>query len=246
MEHVTLGKFSEQGLDRLLLEAPALPDFSSRIDFLSMQFLGVPYKESTLIGDADTAEVFVIDLSGVDCFTFIDYVAALSVSGSFPGFKENLVKIRYQRGEIAFETRNHFFTDWKEFNSELINDITEVIGGAKSKRIVKTLNERDDMSRILPGVPSREREIVYIPAHAVDDDVVTGLRTGDYIGIYTEMKGLDVSHVGIFVRNNSGVFLRHASSRLGKVVDENFHQYMSDRPGIIVLRPKAQSGKRPE
>jgi hypothetical protein len=53
-----------------------------------------------------------------------------------------------------------------------------------------------------------------------------------------------VSHVGIFVRNHTDVFLRHASSRHGKVVDEEFHEYISDKPGIIVMRPKAQRGKR--
>jgi hypothetical protein len=235
-EHILLGDWTKETLDALLEESSSFPDIRSRIDFLSQQFLGVPYKESTLTGDVNTDEVFVINLSGVDCFTFIDYVGALSVSGSFSGFRENLVKIRYRSGEIAFGKRNHFFTDWKEFNSELIHDVTKVIAGAYVERIIKILNEKDDASLFLPGVPCREREVAYIPSERIDGALVSRLQTGDYIGIYSECKGLDVSHVGIFVRDNN-VFLRHASRRHGKVVDEEFHQYISDKPGIIVLRP---------
>jgi hypothetical protein len=235
-EHILLGDWTKETLDALLEESSSLPDIRSRIDFLSQQFLGVPYKESTLIGGPETAEVFVINLKELDCFTFIDYIESLRVSKSFSEFRKHLVKVRYQNGEISYAMRNHFFTDWKEFNSGVIHDVTEVVGETKSKRITKTLNERGNISCFLPGVPCREREIVYIPSHAVDDDILSGLRTGDYIGIYSERKGLDVSHVGIFVRNNN-VFLRHASRRHRKVVDEEFHQYISDKPGIIVMRP---------
>jgi hypothetical protein len=242
-EHILLGDWTKETLDALLEESSSFPDIRSRIDFLSQQFLGVPYKESTLTGDVNTDEVFVINLKELDCFTFIDYIESLRVSKSFSEFRKHLVKFRYQNGEISYAMRNHFFTDWKEFNSELIHDVTEVVAETKSIRITKTLNERGDMSRFLPGVPCREREIVYIPSHAVDDDILSGLRTGDYIGIYSERRGLDVSHVGIFVRNNNA-FLRHASRRHGEVVDEEFHQYMSDKPGIIVMRPKSWSGNR--
>jgi hypothetical protein len=237
MEHITLGKFSEKHINHVLQESTSISDCSARIEFLSKQFIDVPYKESTLIGDANTDEVFIINLEGVDCFTFLDYVEALRVSRSFSEFKENLEKVRYQSGEIAFEKRNHFFTDWKEFNSGFIDDVTEDIGDGKSKRITKNLNEKDDESHFLPGVPCREREIAYIPSSVIDERLSDKLQTGDYAGIYSERKGLDVSHVGILIRNNDAVFIRHASSSHGKVVDEDFQKYVRDKPGIIVLRP---------
>jgi len=239
MEHITLGKFSRQLINFLLQEASALPDISSQVDFLSKQFVGIPYKESTLIGDANTGEVLVINFAGVDCFTFLDYIEALRVSKSFSAFKENLVKVRYHSGEITFEKRNHFFTDWKEFNSELIDDVTEAIAEGNTVKITKNLNEKNDRSHFLPGVPCREREITYIPSSVIDERISGMLQTGDYVGIYSERKGLDVSHVGILIRNNDALFIRHASSRHGKVVDEDFQKYISDNPGIIVMRPKA-------
>ena len=237
MEHITLGKFSENHINHLLQESPAISDISARIEFLSKQFVDIPYKEATLIGDVNTDEVFVINLEEIDCFTFLDYVEALRVSKSFSEFKENLVKVRYQLGEIAFKKRNHFFTDWKEFNSEFMEDVTEGIAEGKSKRITKNLNEKDNGSYFLPGVPCREREITYIPSSVIDEGISGKLQSGDYVGIYSERKGLDVSHVGILIRNNDAVFIRHASSRHGKVIDEDFQRYISDKPGIIVLRP---------
>lgn len=245
-EQLILGHWTADRLDTLLQQSSALSGVSSRIEFLSRQFLGVPYEESTLMGAADRAEVFVINLERLDCFTLLDYIEALRLSRSFSEFRENLVKVRYQHGEIIFNKRNHFFSDWRVFNTEYIDDATEGIAAGKCIRIVKNLNERSDMSRFLPGVPCREREIVYIPSHVVDDDIISGLQTGDYIGIYSECKGLDVSHVGIFVRNNNDIFLRHASSRHGKVVDEEFYQYISDKPGIIVMRPRSRRGNRPK
>jgi hypothetical protein len=51
------------------------------------------------------------------------------------------------------------------------------------------------------------------------------------------MQGLDVSHVGIIIKNNNVVNLRHAFSEKGKVVEQNFREYIINKPGIIILRP---------
>lgn len=237
MENITLGKFSEKQINNLLQESPSISDFRARIDFLSRQFLDVPYKESTLIGDVNTEEVLVINFEGVDCFTLLDHVEALRVSKSFFDFKENLVKVRYQSGEIAFKKRNHFFTDWIEYNSDLVSDMTEKVSDGKCKIITKNLNKKNDGTYFIPGIQCRKRKIAHIPSLAVDDDITSRFLTGDYLGIYSDREGLDVSHVGILIRNNNGVFIRHASSRHRKVVDEDFQKYLSYKPGIVVLRP---------
>ena len=54
-EKILLGTWSEEKLDRLIAEATKIKDIGERIAFLSEQFLGAPYKESTLIGDVTTA-----------------------------------------------------------------------------------------------------------------------------------------------------------------------------------------------
>jgi hypothetical protein len=54
------------------------------------------------------------------------------------------------------------------------------------------------------------------------------------------MKGLDVSHSGIFIKEGKFSTFRHASSKTEyrKVLDEDFIGYVSSRPGIIVIRPR--------
>lgn len=235
---IILGRWTEDKLDEILHESSKIKEAGSRIDFLSRQFLGTDYKESTLIGDARAPEVFVINLEGVDCFTFLDYVEAMRLSDSFSEFKENLRKIRYRNGKVSFENRNHFFTDWREFNSGSVNDITEKIGGQKTKSMVKALNKREDGTFFLPGIPVTRRTINYIPSGVIDDSIINKLKTGDYIGIYSEKQGLDVSHAGITIKDKNSVYFRHASLKQRKVVDNDLRDYMADKPGVVILRPK--------
>ncbi len=235
-EHTILGKWAEDELDHILHESGQIRDAGARINFLSGFFLEVDYKESTLIGDANTPEIFIINLQAVD---------------SFSEFRENLKKVRYRGGRVVFENRNHFFTDWREFNQDFIADVTKKIGIQRTKNITKILNKKEDGTHFLHGISPRAREIQYIPSDAVDDSVIEKMKTGDYAGIYSEIQGLDVSHVGIIIKDedsiypirkniSNGVNLRHASSdkKYRKVIDQDLRTYISEKPGIIILRPK--------
>jgi hypothetical protein len=238
-ESITMGQWAIGALDALLIKASSLAAPGERIDFISRNFLGTTYQESTLIGGDETEEVFVINLAGMDCFTFVDYVEAMRLSSSFHEFRENLKRIRYRSGVVAFAKRNHFFTDWPEFNAS-VEDVTEDAGLDKIMAVRKELNIREDGKYFVPGIEPVQREISYIPSSLLDDTVLDSLATGDYIGLYSELRGLDVSHVGIFVREAESISLRHASSNkeYRKVIDQDFVAYVKNRPGIVVLRPK--------
>ena len=239
MINMNLGRFPEEQINAMLSKSSQMSDHSERISFLSGELLGIDYRESTLIGDRDTPEVFVINLEGVDCFTFIDYVEAMRLSGSPAEFRDSLMRVRYRGGIISFETRNHFFTDWREFNADLVTDVTGEIAGAKAEKTKKILNQKEDGTSILPGIEAVQREIVFIPSKALDVSVVRKLSTGDYIGVYSQAQGLDVSHVGIAIKDGNKIWLRHASAQkeYHKVVDQDFKEYILNKPGIIVLRP---------
>jgi len=241
-ELILLGKWTSEKLDALLHKSSKIDDVGCRIDSLSRHFLGTPYQESTLIGDMNTPEVLVINLEGVDCFTFLDYIESMRSSSSFHEFKENVKKVRYQKeGTVSFEKRNHFFTDWHEFNATRIDDVTEEIGDGKVIRVKKLLNKKDGRTYFLPGIQPKERFIHYIPLNAIDDIMIKRLENGNYIGIYATEKGLDVSHVGIIIKEGDKIHLRHASSLRRKVIDEDFKSYILGKPGIVILRPKPLS-----
>jgi hypothetical protein len=243
-ELITMGQWSVETLETLMREAGSIDDPGDRIEFLSRRFLGMLYQESTLIGDQKREEVLVINLEAVDCFTFIDYVEAMRLSSSFSEFRASMKKIRYRGGVVSFENRNHFFTDWVSFNRDHIEDITDAIGLRNTRTVPKILNLKEEGTCFLAGIEPVHREIKYIPSSSLDSQVVGGLKTGDYIGIYSEFDGLDVSHVGIFIRVGRSPFLRHASSKKGirQVVDEAFMEYVTNKPGVIILRAKV-SGK---
>jgi hypothetical protein len=241
---IDLGKWTEAELDKIIREASLIGDAGSRIEFLSGFFSGLEYKESTLLGNISTAEVFVVNFSGVDCFTFIDYIESMRLSDSFESFLRNLKQVRYLNGIVSFENRKHFFTDWAGFDPSFVDDLTEKIGGGKTKGIAKAMNLKEDGTPFLAGVESFHRTINYIPSGDINGSVLQKLKTGDYAGIYSPMEGLDVSHVGIIIRDKDTLLIRHASSdrRSRKVVDQEFQEYISGTPGLIILRPRDYQG----
>ena len=238
-EIIETGNITIEEIEMLMRKASLIDSAGERIEFISLQFLGTPYQESTLIGSKGTDEIFVVNLKEVDCFTFLDYVEAMRLSASFDEFMENLRRIRYKAGAVAFHTRNHFFTDWIGSNGR-VYDATMDVGKGRTKTVRKELNRKSDGKYILPGIELKQRDIHYIPSSLLDNGIWAGLATGDYIGIYSDLEGLDVSHVGIFVRTPGGIFLRHASSRkkVRKVEDQDFIEYVRTSPGIVVLRPQ--------
>lgn len=237
--YIDLGRWTEVELDKLIFEASLIEDNGQRIKFLSDFFIALEYKESTLIGDSGAAEIFVVNLSGVDCFTFVDYIEAMRLSDSFGGFLKGLRQARYRNSIVSYEDRKHFLTDWAEYGPVTVADVTEQIGGGKVKSILKIINLKEDGTPFLPGIRFHQRRINYIPHENINEAVVGKLKTGDYAGIYSAMSGLDVSHVGIIIKDGNRVYLRHASSdrRYRKVIDQDFQEYISGKPGLIILRP---------
>ncbi len=237
-ETIKLGNWDQNNLEEIIKAKPGTTE--GQIEFLSAKFLSTPYEAKTLTGDINTPEIFTVNLEGMDCFTYIDYVEALRLSTTLEDFNSNLKDIRYQGGNVTFENRNHFFSDWPTQNSKNVRDVTYQIGGNKTVEVEKNLNLKSDGSKFLPGIPVVNRKIYYIPTSEIDDDLLNKLHTGDYVGIYTDIEGLDVTHTGIIIKKDDGVYLRHASSKKKnqKVVDEDFKEYIQNTPGMVIFRPK--------
>ncbi|CAI3934420.1 unnamed protein product [Commensalibacter communis] len=207
------------------------------IEEISKNFLNTPYKSDTLIGSSTHPEKLVVNLEAVDCFTFIDYVLALSQSRDVDDFIENLIKVRYIDGNIIFFNRKHFFSDWYYIAPKNTEEITQKIS-PNAVTVFKRLNQKPDGTEYLAGIGTIPRNITYIPSHYVDNMVINQLRSGDFIGIYTPKDGLDASHVGILIKKGNQIYFRNASSlkKNRKVVDSPLLEYIKDKPGIMVLR----------
>lgn len=207
------------------------------IERVSSAFLGTPYQAHTLIGGPDAPEALVADFNGVDCFTLLDYTEALARSRDPKSFLSHLTRVRYIDGNVSYLTRRHFFTDWDTTAPYNARDITVSIS-PDYVVVEKQLNAKADGGEYIPGLGIHPRKINYIPGHEINESVLGHLKTGDYVGVYSPLSGLDVSHVGIVVHRDGQVWFRNASSLAAnrKVVDSPFLEYMGPKPGIVVLR----------
>ena len=198
------------------------------ISKLSEKFLNVKYVSNTLSNhEIDTSrENLIINFDSLDCFTFIDTIEALKSSNNKKQFEEKLVKTRYKDGDISYQSRNHFFSDWIESNS--MNDITCTLG--QCEKTIKYLNQNE---RYLKEIPTVKRDISYIKSTKID---ISLLKNGDYIGIYTDKKALDVTHTGIIIIKPGKVFIRHASSLKKKIIDSELLEYTKNKLGVIIYR----------
>lgn len=233
-EKINLAEWEKAELSQFLLQNSTN---TNSIKVITDKFLNTPYKANTMIGSHDQKEELVIDLAHLDCFTFIDYVEAMKRSSSFNEFKTNLIELRYQSSNIHYTFRNHFFSDWTIYNG--FENITLSLY-PKAKQVTKTLNLSQTNTAFLKGIKTKKIIIDYIDSNNLNEEIISKLDTGDYIGIFTHTKGLDVTHTGIFIRKHGKAYLRHASSKKKflKVVDEPFKSYIKNTPGFIVLRDK--------
>ncbi|MBR7631229.1 DUF1460 domain-containing protein [Aeromonas popoffii] len=204
----------------------------------SRLFLDNPYVANRLVGASDTQEKLVVDFGELDCFTYLDYVESLRHSTSVHNFIENVMHTRYVNGEVNYLTRKHFFSDWVHSGNK-VSDVTHLVGNYVVT-VPKILNLKEDGGHYIPGLGVKDRDISYIPGDRVDEDTLSLLEDGDYIGIYTNITGLDVTHTGIFIRGENGPVLRNASSVSTnmKVVDSPFLDYVKNKPGILVYRAR--------
>lgn len=207
------------------------------ISQVSYAFLDTPYQPDTLIGGPGTKEALVANFNAVDCFILADYVEALTHSHDQKSFLKNLTNIRYKGGNVEYLTRRHFFSDWFANSPRNARDVTTDISPEYAV-VYKQLNRKADGSEYVPGLVITSRKINYIPANAINQQVLARFKNGDYVGVYSPLVGLDVTHVGIVVRQNGHVLFRNASSLASnrKVVDTPFLEYMLMKPGIVVLR----------
>lgn len=239
---VMMDSTTGQKLDTLLTISamtPADAGPGERQASISDAFLGTPYRAGTLIGSVSQNEMLVVNFNAVDCLTLLEYLHALSHSADRESFLQNLIATRYKNGQVAFAQRKHFFSDWYSSAPQNAVDITASLS-TNTLSVTKNLNQKDDGTAWLPGVPVVARTITWLPTAQVDDQALNRIQDGDLIGIYTPKGGLDVTHAGIAIHKNGKVWFRNASflSRNMKVVDTPLRSYLQRYPGIVVLRPR--------
>ncbi|WZU00280.1 DUF1460 domain-containing protein [Erysipelothrix sp. D19-032] len=217
---------------------------AEKIEIVSGYFLDTPYVANRLVGSNTQPEELVIALNELDCFTFLDYIETFKRSKNEEDFVNQLKTVRYINGNVEYLSRKHFYSDWYSENQILATDL---LTQPEFSEFVQTdtveLNQ-GAKGVYIPGLDVRERDINYVPRDKVSN-VLPLLKTGDYIGIRKNIVGLDVTHTGIVIEKQDGVYMRHASSSKSalKVVDQKITDYLdinTSVAGLLFFRSNAQ------
>lgn len=246
-------------LTELLKEASStrFANPSERVEWFGRKFIGTPYVAHTLEGDE---EMVTVDLDELDCTTFVEMCMALAFTTGeqrqgWHDFVYNLRRLRYRGGEVdGYASRLHYICDWALDNIHRGNftDITRNIPKVRDQ--IRTIDfmsaNRDKYPSLadsaqferVKGIENgyRNHKFPYIKSNDLSaKDVQKYFRSGDVVAFVSTLKNLDVTHMGIIVKEPDGLWhVMHASSSNGKVEvsDLPLDKFMKRNPHWIGIR----------
>lgn len=222
-------------VDRYLAELQAVtPTVSDRVAQVARDALGTPYADGPLgegpDGQYDTDPL--IDLTRVDCVTYVEQTLALACGARYQDAFDRLQRIRYRDGEVDYEARNHFMVaDWLEQN-RFCRDVSRKLG-VTTEALTRTISRKDFFQLVkAPEVgqesPDRDVTIHYVPSSEAAA-AAKALPSPSLVVFIGNVDWLFALHCGLFIRDENGVGkLYHASSKAGEVVAMDLAQYVAD------------------
>lgn len=230
--------------------------------YVGKQLMGTKYVAHTLEQEGD--EKLVINLSGLDCTTFLENVVVFTrlikaQKVDFEHFQKELAALRY-RGAVQgdYASRLHYFTDWiydnqKEGRIQMLS--TEIGASPYEKHVDFMSTHRDSYKQLADdkffteikqredSLNQRDFPLYYLPKGQVAAQEAN-IQSGDLLAITTNIKGLDVSHVGLALRQKGRLYMLHAGTKNMRVeiTPEPLAVYLSKhktQSGIIVSRLQA-------
>ncbi|MBS1792139.1 MAG: DUF1460 domain-containing protein [Acidobacteria bacterium] len=216
---------------QLIADARPMKTIVERMKTISGKLLGSTYLVNSLIGSPTEPEMLVTRMDGFDCITYLETVLALAHAKSLDEFPALLRKIRYRNGEVTYQQRLHYATEWAAHLMQL--------GWLSNMTVGETVVVRDKLLDLVPGIPPINARMRYYPKHELSA-VSRWLKDGDLILFASGRKGLDVSHAGMIVRNGEQVLMRNASRSHKKVVELDLAEFFKTLPmnGFMIFRPK--------
>lgn len=224
--------------------------------FYANKLLGTPYVAHTLEGDT---EQLTINIDELDCTTFVETLYALtrttlSQRATWRDYANNLESIRYRNGVMSdYSSRLHYISDWIVNNSARgnVKDITPNFKNCKY--MIKTIDfmskHRDAYQSLKDSIQFekirnfeiafRSHRFPYLKKETLNSkEIKQTFKSGDIIGMVTKIEGLDISHLGIVIKENDQLYFINASMSGKKVQLEkkNFFNYLRDVNSCIGIR----------
>ena len=244
----------------LLKGASSLSADQNKILYFAKGFQGTPYAGGTL--EAFPSERLVVRTDSVDCTTFVEYVLALvqterSDAPTYAAFKHSLQQLRYRQGELdGYVSRLHYFSDWISDNESkgLVKEVTTESPYAFREVSLSFMSTHASLYPMLASNAETLAELVkvesrwmnyrmpYIPKNRLGEGKDSlKVADGDILVLATNIKGLDVVHVGFACWIDGKLHLLHASSGKKKVILDptplvDYSRNIRSHIGIRVLR----------
>ena len=234
-------------VENWLKEAISLPQDSCRTLHFAKRMLGVPYVAGTLDGNEE--EQLVVRTDALDCTTFVETVLALCIADkrdtrSFDGFKKALTDVRYRDGHLdGYASRLHYFSDWIRNNEQMgfVKECTSETSCAQPQELwlnfmtthVDSYQPMKKNPALVEVMAAQEKNwqgtiVSYIPKEKLNlPPEELKIKDGDILAMVTNIKGLDIVHVGFAFWKDNHLHLLHASSSAKKVIEDPKTQYES-------------------
>jgi len=234
-------------VENWLKEAISLPQDSCRTLHFAKKMLGVPYVAGTLDGNEE--EQLVVHVDQLDCTTFVETVLALCIADkrdarSFDGFKKALTDVRYRDGVLdGYASRLHYFSDWIRNNEQMgfVKECTSETSCAQPQELwlnfmtthVDSYQPMKKNPALVEVMAAQEKNwqgtiVSYIPKEKLNlPPEELKIKDGDILAMVTNIKGLDIVHVGFAFWKDNHLHLLHASSSAKKVIEDPKTQYES-------------------
>ena len=237
-------RFGNEAADTLtlaqLLDEASAQRFDTpeeRVAFFARKFIDTPYGAHTL--DVQP-EILTVRLDSLDCMTFVETCMALAYTvgeqrNSWRDFVYNLRRIRYRNGEVdGYPSRLHYVCDWAVDNQHRGNFSDVTRNFPRHNEIMRTIDFMGSHRKNYPALADsatyarirsieggyRQHRFPYIKTIDLGNKLVkAAFRNGDVLGFVSNMKDLDVTHMGIVVKETptSEPHVLHVSLTDGKV-----------------------------
>jgi hypothetical protein len=225
------GAGDDAELSHLFATGAGVEGVVARVARFARTLIGRPYLSHPLIGGPDAEETLVTGVSAFDCVTFVETVLALARTGSPSEFRDELVRIRYRAGRIAWTERLHYFSDWL-LENEKRGVLSIDTRGPGSERIEARL-------AVLEGLPPRTTVFDVVPTQSLER-AMPRIANGAVVAFASEREGLDYFHVGLlFIDEPGELALIHAGKSNGAVAKEPLAAFLrrNTMRGISFARP---------
>lgn len=256
-DQAILSRFFTQSLQEELSQQNS----SERIKSLASNFLGSPYVGGTL--ETAGEERLQVNLRAFDCLTLVESVLALNtciiqtdqLDSCLSIYPQALKNIRYRNGNMeGYISRLHYTSEWLLNGQEkgIIRIETDLFAGEPFPLDVHYMSEHPEQYPALTEDASLIEEIAiveaginkasmrYIPKAKLFE-YLDDIPDGSIIAITTDIKGLDIAHIGLAYRKNQRLHLLHASSTARQVIvsEQDLFSYLMDKAhftGIMIAQ----------